>query len=165
MREFAGYLGYLNTQRMFVCTICNLFAGKSFPAVLRHMGNHRFDPDLHIKCGINSCTEVYKNFESFRYRKHREVLHSSTMPSGECSAIIPLNFEDQAEDSGSEEEGVDEIPCDLKRLNAMFILKTYEERRVTQTAITGIIRDIKGLWRENIAYLKVFLLKHSVSFL
>ena len=42
------------------------------------MKTHRFDPNLSIKCGINSCSERYKNYESFRshvYRKHKEVIN------------------------------------------------------------------------------------------
>ena len=64
---------------MYVCTICDHFAGRSFAAVLRHIGcNHRYDPGLRIRCGIKSCPETYTNFESFRshvYRKHRDELH------------------------------------------------------------------------------------------
>ena len=68
---------------MYLCTICNLFAGQTFSTVLRHMGNHCFDAGLCIRCGINSCTEQYRNFESFRshvYRKHREVLVTNSTP-------------------------------------------------------------------------------------
>ena len=63
-----------------MCTICNLFAGKSFFTVLHYMGTYRFDPGLRIRCGIEYCTESYRNFESFRshvYRKHREALFLS----------------------------------------------------------------------------------------
>ena len=64
---------------MFVCTICDQFAGRSFASVLRHIGSiHRFDPGLSIRCGIKACPETYTNFESFRshvYRKHRDILH------------------------------------------------------------------------------------------
>lgn len=75
---------------MYVCTICNLFAGKTFSAVLRHMGTHRFDCGLLIRCGINSCAEKYKNFESFRshvYRKHREAL----IPPSPLPPLTPNN--------------------------------------------------------------------------
>ena len=76
-----GYLLYASLMEKYVCTICNLFSRNCFPAVLHHIGNtHRYDPNLSTRCGIASCAEVYKNFESFRshvYRKYREALHLS----------------------------------------------------------------------------------------
>lgn len=44
---------------MYVCTICDQFAGRSFTSVLRHIGSiHRFDPGLSIRCGIKACPET-----------------------------------------------------------------------------------------------------------
>ena len=42
-------------------------------------------------------------------------------------------------------------------LAAMFLLKTLEQRRVTQTALNGIVKDIQGLWKDNMEVLKVFI--------
>ena len=153
---------------MYVCTICNLFAGKSFSTVLRHMGTHRYDPGLHIRCGINSCTEHYKNFESFRshvYRKHREALVN-------VSRQAPLNDRLDQEESGrngdleidgwgndmndmEHEETVAKCDYDPKRLAALFLLKTREERKITQTAINGIVQDFRGVWRDAVERLQV----------
>ncbi len=87
---------------MYVCTICNSFTGQTFFVVLRHMGTHRFDPELSIRCGINYCTESYKNFESFRshvYCKHWEVLVSDSGPveiSAGAGASGSLDDQDSA---------------------------------------------------------------------
>ena len=139
---------------MYVCTICNLFAGKSFSTVLRHMGTHRFDPGLHILCGINSCTEHYKNFESFRshiYRKHRDALltnepHRDRTPLNPIGGEIP---EPHQEDDGSNRTDASSRDDDdtAKKMAAMFLLKTREERKVTQVALDGIIQDFRGIWR------------------
>ena len=62
----------------FICTVCKLFKGRNYKAVFQHTRTHRFEPGLSIKCGINSCSEKYTNYESFRshvYRKHEEVLN------------------------------------------------------------------------------------------
>lgn len=73
-------------NNMYVCTICDQFRGRSFAAVLRHIGaSHRYDPGLSIRCGIRSCPETYTKFESFRshvYRKHRDVLHLDSRDNG-----------------------------------------------------------------------------------
>lgn len=146
---------------MYVCTICNLFAGQSFSAVLRHMGVHRFDPGLSIRCGINSCTEQYTNFESFRshiYRKHREVLVSAPVTD---SALAETVVSGRLEQGGSETDDdgleVEQRTCndDPKRSAALFLLKAREERRITQTALNGIVQDFQGLWRDAMERLQV----------
>ena len=44
------------TSDVFVCTICNNFASKSYGPVLRHIGVvHRFGPSCSIRCGIDGC--------------------------------------------------------------------------------------------------------------
>lgn len=142
---------------MYVCTVCNKFAGQSFSTVLRHMGTHRYDPGLSIKCGINSCTETYKNFESFRshiYRKHREAVVNITT---NCITNTSQNQEDgQTEegrrqtDNGSEgdEQETSMGKNDQQRLAALFLLKTREERKLTQVALNGIVQDFHGVWRD-----------------
>ena len=122
---------------MYVCTICNLFAGQSFSATLRHMGTHRFDAGLSIQCGIN-CTEQYKNLELFRshvYRKHREVLVSDSAPI-ETLVDSSLDQVDSETDGDGGEEDVDmeqrtQFKDGPKRSAALFLLKTREERKVT----------------------------------
>ena len=128
------------------------------------MGAHRFDPVLSILCGINSCTEKYKNFESFRshvYRKHREALVRSPQPGPspaetDVGGAGKLDQEDGEDDiAGWEDEG--QTPCrdDPKRLPALFLLKTREERKVTQTALNGIVQDFGGIWRDAMERLQV----------
>ena len=89
---------------MYICTICNLFSCRYFSAVLRHFGNtHYFDPNLTIRCGIESCAEVYKNYESFQshvYRKHREVLFITESGDGTLGC-----------DGNPSPGGSDDLPC------------------------------------------------------
>ena len=126
------------------------------------MGNHRYDPGLSIRCGINSCTETYKKFESFRShvnRKHREAL---------VRTAHTMNTDDDAQEDGASDEHVEESDADWekddddqesseeqKRLAALFLLKTREERKVTQTALNGIVQDFRGMWRDSMEMLQV----------
>lgn len=129
------------------------------------MGTHRFDSHLFIRCGINSCTEQYRKFESFRshvYRKHREVLTGPSSPAEDSgsTSVISTNEDHQLLDNNITVvgDGIVEAPSiihDQKRSAALFILKTREERRVTQTALSGIIQDVQGLWRDTVNDLKV----------
>ena len=76
------------------------------------MRTHRFEPGLSIKCRINSCSEKYTNYESFRshvYCKHEEVLniHKDTHNHGsqEDEHIIEIPL---AKDGPSDGESLDE---------------------------------------------------------
>ena len=126
------------------------------------MGTHRFDPGLRIRCGINSCIEQYKNFESFRshvYRKHRDVLviHSA---SAEPLTIGSLDQQHGEMDGECWEKDVEvelrTCNYDLKRSAALFLLKTRQERKVTQTALNGIVQDFQSLWRDAMEKLQVW---------
>lgn len=150
---------------MYVCSICNLFAGQSFSTVLRHMGTHRYDAGLNIRCGINSCVQQYKNFESFRshvYRKHREALVQAPNASA-TQAIVNggVNLDEDEMDQGDREvdscESNGDTNDDPKRLAALFLLKTLEDRKVTQVTLDGIVQDFRGIWRDSMERLKVSL--------
>ena len=44
---------------------------------------------------------------------------------------------------------------DRKRLAAFFLLKTREEREVTQVALNGIVQDFRCIWRDAMERLQV----------
>ena len=141
---------------MQVCSLCNQFGGPSFGAVLRHIGEiHRYDPGLHIRCGINRCPQTYCNFESFRshvYRKHQNELHTTCeptnpmtdvesvyndelIPSVDNDELIPLNF----------------VTPNPQMIGAKFILKIREEYRISQRTLNNVVSDVKGLWMSSIS--------------
>ena len=147
---------------MFVCTICDQFAGRSFASVLRHIGSiHRFDPGLSIRCGIKACPETYTNFESFRshvYRKHRDILHLddsqsthtesihrnlSTMLDNPIDDDITTRNDPITSDQQSSGTGVN-----LQLSEAKFLLQIKEECKLTQASVDKIVFSVRGLWSE-----------------
>ena len=134
-------------SRMYVCTICNLFGGNNFAAVLRHIGElHRYDPGLVIRCGIDCCPQTYNNFESYRshvYRKHRYALHSNSSgaDSSRDDTVVPM----------PDSYDLPDIPMCVgnntsKDLGAKLLLKIKEEYRIPQSTLNKIIGDVKGMW-------------------
>lgn len=127
------------------------------------MSNHRFDPGLIIRCGINSCPETYRKFESFRshiYRKHREVLGpDGAEDEDHVSRSISVEHEAEGEQTSATNSDDDaettEHDNPAKRSAALFLLKTCEERKVTQTALNGIVQDVQVIWRDAMDRLKV----------
>ena len=145
-------------EEKFVCTICNAFTHSSFRAVFRHMGTHRADPNLHIACGIDSCAATYKNLDSYKkhiYRRHREVLTFERVQD-QSENVEDEDIFDPFTPPEAERESITRPRGDeAKREAALFLLKTKEERKVTQRALDGIVRDLQGIWENSMDGLRV----------
>lgn len=149
-----------------MCTICNLFGGNNFAAVLRHIGTiHRYDPGLVIRCGIDRCPQTYSKFESYRshiYRKHKYLLHStSSHGSGHDSTTASVTSLDDSDPLTCEMDITS--PTCVKHLGAKFILKTREEYRISQSTLTKIIGDVKGMWTESHGSIKTKVMDFATS--
>lgn len=169
---------YVILAGMYCCRVCSTFASPSFASVVRHIGNiHANDERLELVCPVPQCERQrpYRNFESFRshvYRKHKDVLKKKVnMLSGVSSKhdssssitedrggvkdvggdIVPVN--DQPD--GSAECSVTR-PGSIQSTAARFLLRTKEERRVSQRAVDGIVQDLTELWDEAFEQVCVF---------
>ena len=141
------------------------------------MKTHRFDPNLSIKCGVNSCTEKYTNYESFRshvYRKHKELVYhtdatdTSESRGTEDSTEISVaddhslgddQFSDDDDDDDNCRDQITNGSCtdaELRHSAAMFLLRMHEEHKVTQSALNGIVYGVQELWNDAIETLKVY---------
>lgn len=152
---------------MYSCRVCGSFASPTFAAVMRHIGStHAADEQLVLVCPVQGCTreDPYSNFESFRshvYRKHRGVLRGLSVVNAEgynscqvtaedTSGTEAIDYEDVLE-SGEADcslEDVETLPSDgdMQSDAARFLLKTREERKITQSAVDGVVKDVTELW-------------------
>ena len=140
---------------MYVCTICDKFAGRSFAVVLRHIGsNHRYDPGLRIRCGIKSCPETYTNFESFRshvYCKNRDELHldpRETSHPENTSEEFLTNSDHPLGDEICEQSSIVDQVGRLQSSAAKFLLKAKEEYKLSQASVDRIVSSMRGLWEQ-----------------
>ena len=153
---------------MYCCGVCGAFASPTFAVVLRHIGyTHAGDEQLALICPVPGCPRQnpYSKFESFRshmYRKHRDVLERRSCldrdrSDGSSGPQGPTEHTSAEEDIGDvdelgSEEGyfcpVRRQPSDvnLQHAAAHFLLKTREERKITQSAVDGIVQDLTDLW-------------------
>ena len=153
----------MSLEEQYVCSVCHMFARKSFKAVLRHMSDHRCEPGINFVCGIDSCRQVYENFDSYRrhmYRKHRDHLVARSEGDADQSACSdPNSHVGESVETGRTQ--VARLPhaesraLFSKKSSALFLLKTREERKVTQTALNGIIQDMNGFWLEAVEKIQV----------
>ena len=156
---------------MFCCLVCRAFVSPTFAAVLRHMcTTHATDQQLALVCPIQGCPRQnpYTNFWSFRshvYTKHRDVLKGRvSRPNlrelpGSNSHSDTTEHPGHRSDAGTEDvlgsalldcnpEGSRQLSSedDFQFAAAHFLLKTKEERKITQSAVDGIVQDMTGLW-------------------
>lgn len=88
---------------------------------------------------------------------------TSELPeSGSNSDDICFQISEDNEGPGVSTDQIDDTSLQgteifSKRSAALFLLKTREERRVTQTSLNGIIQDLRGFWRDALENLKVCL--------
>ena len=135
-------------ERCF-CWICNTAAYPSLKGVLRHMaGSHAFDPRFSVCCGIQGCSRTYSNFYSFKkhvYRKHRENLDLCPLRYSRTEVESPVS--PVAYSLENDDDMVTATTSVTQQLHhnhqiAKFLLKLKEVRKVSQTAIDGLVGDI-----------------------
>lgn len=137
----------------YTCTICYRYATRTLKSVLRHIGAvHSFEPGFSITCGVRGCARTYKNFRSFR--KHLLRQHEADMERTSNTSSAPGGNESSTEndDTANEDLGDDEpADCDTltdkKRSAALFLLKTKEICRVTQSALNHIVEGMTELFQ------------------
>lgn len=157
---------------IYACSLCSSFAATSYLPVLSHIGRvHTFGPNRVIQCGIDGCpatygTNKYQSFRSHVYRKHRLALHSEQTRSS-----LEDDIESQYCNNGIDDDNDTVVnPLQnaapftdntfmtqeeqMKRSAALFQLKTLEESRITQSALTHIIADVQILWDEALSQIQ-----------
>ena len=134
--------------------------------VVRHMAvAHHHDPRFHVCCCIKGCSRTNSNFYSFKkhlYRKHREDLDmigpSAAVTSLPQNPRSPLHDTEQmyAEPTSLCETAV---PTSVqqsrhKKQMTLFLLKIKEVRKVSQTAIDGLLCDFTFIIEQIISQLQ-----------
>ena len=150
-------------SNLATCFFCQSFKGTTFAAVVRHIGSvHIHEPGFSISCGVEGCpqrsTRPYENFASYKkhlYRHHPEIFNvqSGSPEHGSGGEQCPSQISDPINDDSDSELDTDtHTPREslrdkeqFKRSAALFILKTAEVRKLTLTAVNGILEDVQQL--------------------
>ena len=144
-----------------VCWICYSAAAPTLKGVVRHMAvAHAHDPQFYIRCGIQECSRTYSKFYSFKkhlYRKHREHLDINStvtsLPQNSGSSLCDPDYEDSTSLCNT---GVETSTSQLyhKKQMALFLLKLKEVRKVSQTAIDGLVSDFTMIIQQVVSQLQ-----------
>ena len=163
---------------MYCCRVCSTFASPSFASVVCHIGSiHANNERLELVCPVPQCERQrpYRNFESFRshvYRKHKNVLKNKVNMLSGVSSKHDSSSSINENRSGIQDVGGDNVPlndqpdgsaecsitwpCSIQTTAARFLLRTKEERRVSQRALDGIVQDVTELRDEAFEQVCVF---------
>ncbi len=142
----------LRTCIMCICSIvlCPPFL-KSYIrpwGVVRHVGAvHAHEAGFSVCCGVLGCPRTYRKFHSYRkhlYVHHREELDIAA-PDALTSRRPGLGGSNISPPASPHDHSLRHATCMSKRDAAMFILKTKEVHKVSQSDLRGLIDDILSI--------------------
>jgi len=141
------------------CPLCNWFAAPTLKGVVRHVGKlHAHEAGFRVCCGVSGCPRTYTKFHS--YRKHMYVHHREE---------LDVNAPDVPANHPPEGDGVCASPpasptCDdhslvdgtalSRREAAMFLPKTKEIHKVSQSYLGRLIGDISFIVESTVQQLE-----------
>ena len=137
---------------MFECCICHKYARRTLAEIMRHIKNVHPHFEGIVKCGIESCPSTARSYESLRqhiYKKHKDVImtNGNNNPNSNASNMTQEGYSNDL--TAADDSELDPTNPIANRTNqsslqaAKFILKTRDGRKLTQTAMDGIIQDTK----------------------
>lgn len=153
MAAAAGYLCYKPE--------CSHLLFQSFKKLLAHMRRtHSHDPNFLVTCGRPGCRKTYKIFASFEshiYRNHPELLEETIEIDGDIldeeaslsysgsDAGDPDSPRSMDESELEDEKNREKIRENALRNVALFMLKTREYNRLSQTAMKSVMDETSHL--------------------
>lgn len=161
---------------MYVCCICNRYARKSYAEILRHIRAVHPHFSGAVICGIDNCPTTLTTYESLRqhiYRKHKRAIfqgdksQSETSTDKECDgAETLLSSQDDGDDPAGSTLGQTQeyFGQHLKKNAAMYILKLREGRRLTQTAVDGVLKDTTVFLQNTVEDMQASVMRTLNSF-
>ena len=149
-----------------VCQLCPAERALSLPFTLkdylRHIELfHAHQPNFRITCGIGGCQRTFHNLQTFR--NHVSDHHSSDYNLTNqpvATSSDPHDGSDTTENHDCNWHTVHEDSVELSTTlstiqtsSALFLLGLKEERKLTQTALQGVIEGVTTLSRSRLSAL------------
>ena len=118
---------------------------------------HAHQPNFQICCGLNGCQRTFKNFGTYKNHvsdRHRgeQLQDSATQGLDDESSDQELTHPQTLERSSSN-EGREDLVAIAQRSSAFFLMGLKEEKRLTQTALQGVIDSVTLLSQNRLSLL------------
>lgn len=144
------------------CSLCG-YLSPNLPKHVSHVRHvHKEDCDLKLPCCFGECKKNFQTTSAFSthvYRYHREEMDLSPRAgSGELRSFDQVDdspskgiYQDAMIDSSDNilaEPGftfIEYDPLENKKMNAKFLLKLTEGRRLTQVALSDVIQGCRDI--------------------
>lgn len=144
---------------MFSCSICGAVNVPSLSMLLSHVRLvHSSEPGFSIQCNLQGCRRTFKNFTTFRnhiYNFHglaTETDQETETADASFDAIVATDSEDSNDEEGIEMEllapHIGATGDQITRSAALWILKTRECHRITQSVMENMLPEITGFFQE-----------------
>lgn len=109
---------------------------------------HSYEPGFTIQCSFNGCSRTFSSFKA--YQNHRRLKHTSCCIVGDSRLTSgPSEDFQELDDANDPQTEAFEIDApsteEMKSFSAKWILKTRETRKLTRTAMQGVIEDVADL--------------------
>jgi hypothetical protein len=123
---------------------------------------HAHQLDFHITCGMSECARTFKKFHTFR--KHISDWHScdpnptnqqvDSPPEPHASTTIEANG--STDPDGAHDQDHAELRTTMSTLqtsSVLFLMGLKEERKLTQTALQGVVEGATSLTQSHLSVL------------
>lgn len=153
---------------MYMCQICARYASPNFDSTLCHIGAvHSHNAAFNVHCGIKSCPRTFCNYHSFHRHireKHAFMLESTSvyLHQNEAPIILSPELELTEEEPTEEVRGVSANGGgdstaqkeDIKKSEAIHVLKLKEQYKLAQTTVDSILCDTEEITARVVARLR-----------
>ena len=137
------------------CPFCEEMSSPSEFFLMKHIKRvHASQPGFKITCGVDGCQrtfttmKTYENHKSSVHHRDRHHLSEEVATHGNDTNTSELALQNASDDNvGDDLQESDNAPNEetTKRDAAVWILKTRECHKLTQTAMTGIVDEVGSL--------------------
>lgn len=108
---------------------------------------HSHEHGFSIQCSLDGCSRSFSNFKA--YQNHRRLKHSSNTVTRPTTPELGENSDGIYEGTDSPVAEALALPApsteDMQSFASKWILKTRETRKLTRTAMQGVIEDVGDL--------------------
>lgn len=151
---------------VLVCLLCPVERSLHFSTITDYLKYiqlfHVHQPNFRITCGISGCQQTFEKFHTFR--NHVSDLHScDPNPSNQPVDSLPepddgISIQDSSRsdpdaDCVQDDADLNTTLSTIQSSSALFLMCLKEERKLTHTALQGVVEGVMNLSQSHLTVL------------
>ncbi|CAB3998227.1 hypothetical protein AC249_AIPGENE17010 [Paramuricea clavata] len=104
---------------------------------------HRDDPSLHIVCDVSGCQSTFSrvfSYKSHLRRTHKDIDTNIRQPMRAIDIVEP-----EVPERGGDNNEIAQNGDEIKRLNALYLMKLKEVHYLTQTSLDSVVEGTTAI--------------------